>query len=78
MKHEKLKIHYTCDICGEKCEPVRNLEMVCSYNAYGDLANKIRMNISAYIPYGTADGDVCKKCVIKAFKEYVSGAQREG
>lgn len=64
MKHVDTKIEFTCDLCGEKCVPIHNLEIV--HSSIGDCSNTIRLDISAHIPYGVAEGDVCKTCLIAA------------
>ena len=70
-KHTQTTTSYTCDFCGKNCEPVRQLRLLHSFNAYGEFRNEVHINVSAYIPYGTADGDVCADCLDKVLTDYM-------
>lgn len=75
MKHEKITVTHTCDVCGNVCEPIGTLKIPFSH--YMDLRNEIHIRISAYIPYGTADGDVCGDCFFKHIKRWLEEVKEE-
>jgi hypothetical protein len=72
-----VEIHYTCDLCGQKCEPVREVRLLHSWGLYGAIRNEILLKVSAYVPYGTTDGDVCPDCLREAIRRHF-GFGKEG
>lgn len=67
--HIDQKTTHTCDVCGKECEPIRNISIPFSY--FMDTVSSVRINISAYIPYGTTAGDVCKECAKKYIGKWI-------
>lgn len=59
-KHQKTEEWYTCDICHEQCEPVRTIEIP----------------VSAHLPYGTTNGDVCFNCLKKHIQKWIADQER--
>jgi hypothetical protein len=58
-----------CDVCDVECEPLKEISIPFSYS--GEFVNNIKLDICAYIPYGTANGDVCPDCFKKHIKKWL-------
>jgi hypothetical protein len=59
-------ITHTCDLCGTTCVPMSRISMLHSFGLYGQDRNEIRLTVSAHVPYGPSEGDVCEKCLLDA------------
>jgi len=73
-KHQKTKEWYTCDVCLEQCEPVGIIEIPFAYSM--DLVYTVRVSVSAYLPYGTTNGDVCFNCFKKHIQKWIAEQER--
>lgn len=74
MKKETSTTVYTCDFCGEECEPIRELKLLHSFA--GDGRNEIILIIKPQIYYGTNNGDICEKCLNEVFENYKERIQK--
>lgn len=60
----------TCDICGKVCEQDEgDIEITISSTTVG--RNYLYGNLSAYIPYCTSKGVVCKDCKLFYLEMYI-------
>lgn len=60
----------TCDICGTICEEQESdIEITLCHTTVG--RNYIYGNLSAYIPYCTSKGVVCKSCKLFYLEMYI-------
>ena len=73
-KHQKTEEWHTCDICCEECEPVGIIEIPVAY--YMDLVYTMQVRVSAYLPYGTTNGDVCFSCFKKYIQKWIADQER--
>lgn len=69
MKQERIEVIYICDLCGQECEPVREIRLLHSFA--GDGRNEIRLKVSANVYYVAEDGDVCNDCLMTALRTFV-------
>jgi hypothetical protein len=73
-KHQKTEEWHTCDICCEECEPVGTIEIPVAYSM--DLVYTMQVRVSAYLPYGTTNGDVCFSCFKKYIQKWIADQER--
>ncbi len=53
----------SCDLCGVFCTPIREVKIYLGGSQ--DVSNYLVLQIHAYLPYATSDGDVCAECLGK-------------
>ena len=69
---------YTCDLCGSECDEKSNVIDYKISNGFMDSGPlKIQGRVTAYIPYGTADGHLCRSCTIKHLRDFVDSEDGE-
>ena len=63
-KKEYVRTVITCDMCGQECNPVRQINLAVGSTT--DFTNYIVLSVRGDFPYATSNGDICKACLGKA------------
>ena len=62
---KRITTAYKCDLCGEECEPVRQLSLPIGY-WIGEGRVTVELEVGAHAPYSKTE-DICLQCIAKAF-----------
>ena len=67
---------WTCDLCGVECRKDSNeINYAINAGCRDGGPTKIQARVSVYIPYGTANGHLCRTCTLKYLSEYVASEE---
>lgn len=69
MKRTTTIVAHTCDVCGKECAPVKRLQSTISSTP--DFVNSVYIDVTVNLPYATANGDICKECLLPRLKDII-------